>query len=147
KGIRGKRRGEHNPTLERPERKPEHRDGSNPRERPYLAVIEGKEKACRAREHAQNNDHNRFTSTPQPKLAPPISLRTVLGERGKSRMGTSKIGEFVSVSREGAIATVTVDRGDGRNALSRQLILELTETARSFTEDLTTHAVILAAKG
>ena len=62
-------------------------------------------------------------------------------------MSTTKIGEFVTVSREGAIATVTMDRGDGRNALSRQVILELTETARSFTDDLNTQAVILTGKG
>jgi enoyl-CoA hydratase len=59
----------------------------------------------------------------------------------------SKIGEFVTIARDGAIATVTMDRGDGRNALSRQLIVELTEAARSFADDLETQAVILAAKG
>ena len=49
-------------------------------------------------------------------------------------MTTTKIGEFVTIAREGAVATVTLDRGDGRNALSRQLILELTQAARSFAE-------------
>jgi enoyl-CoA hydratase len=62
-------------------------------------------------------------------------------------MTETKIGEFVTVAREGAIATVTVDRGDGRNALSRQLILELTETAKSFADDIETHVVILVGKG
>jgi enoyl-CoA hydratase/carnithine racemase len=62
-------------------------------------------------------------------------------------MSETKIGEFVSIVREGAIATVTMDRGDGRNALSRQLILELTEAARSFADDLVTQAVILTANG
>ena len=62
-------------------------------------------------------------------------------------MTTTKIGEFVSIAREGAVATVTMDRGDGRNALSRQLILELTETARSFADDLQTQAVIIVGKG
>jgi enoyl-CoA hydratase len=62
-------------------------------------------------------------------------------------MTQTKIGEFVTVAREGAIATVTMDRGDGRNALSRQLILELTETARSFADDLQTQAVILTGRG
>jgi len=60
---------------------------------------------------------------------------------------TTKIGDFVTIEREGAVATVTFDRNDGRNALSRQLILELTETANSFADDLETHAVILTAKG
>ena len=49
-------------------------------------------------------------------------------------MSTAKIGEFVSIARDGAIATVTMDRGDGRNALSRQLILEMTDAARSFAD-------------
>jgi enoyl-CoA hydratase/carnithine racemase len=62
-------------------------------------------------------------------------------------MSETRIGEFVRVARDGAVATVTIDRGDGRNALSRQLILELTETANSFADDLETHAVILTSKG
>lgn len=62
-------------------------------------------------------------------------------------MSNTKIGEFVSVLREGAIATVTMDRGDGRNPMSRQLILEMTEAARSFTDDLETQAVIITGQG
>ena len=62
-------------------------------------------------------------------------------------MPATRIGEFVTVVREGAIATVAMDRGDGRNALSRQLMLELTQAARSFADDLQTRAVILTAKG
>lgn len=62
-------------------------------------------------------------------------------------MSETRIGAFVTVAREGAIATVTIDRGDGRNALSRQLIPDLTETARSFAGDLETLAVILTSKG
>jgi enoyl-CoA hydratase/carnithine racemase len=58
-----------------------------------------------------------------------------------------RIGEFVTVARDSAIATVTMDRGDGRNALSRQLMLELTEAAHSFADDLQTQAVILTSKG
>jgi enoyl-CoA hydratase/carnithine racemase len=60
---------------------------------------------------------------------------------------TTKIGEFISIERNGATATVTMDRGDGRNAMSRQLILELTEAARSFADDLETQAVIVTGKG
>jgi enoyl-CoA hydratase len=62
-------------------------------------------------------------------------------------MSTTKIGEFVTVARDGAVATVTMDRGDGRNALSRQLMGELTETAKSFADDLKTQVVILTGKG
>lgn len=59
----------------------------------------------------------------------------------------SQIGNFVRIVRDGAIATVTMDRGDGRNALSRQLILELTQAAKSFADDLETHVVILTGSG
>ena len=62
-------------------------------------------------------------------------------------MNETKIGEFVTIAREGPVATVTIDRRDGRNALSRQLIVELTEAARSFADDIETHVVILASKG
>lgn len=62
-------------------------------------------------------------------------------------MSTERIGEFVSITRDSGVATVTFDRGDGRNALSRQAILELTQAARSFADDLETHAVVLTGKG
>lgn len=62
-------------------------------------------------------------------------------------MSETRVGDFVTVGRDGAIATVTMDRGDGRNALSRQLILEMTEAARSFADDLETQAVIVTGKG
>ena len=62
-------------------------------------------------------------------------------------MSEAKIGDFITVAREGGVATVTIDRGDGRNALSRQLILDLTEAARSFADDLETQAVIVTSNG
>jgi enoyl-CoA hydratase len=62
-------------------------------------------------------------------------------------MGDVKIGDFVNVTRADGVAEVVFDRGDGRNALSRQAILELTEAAQSFADDLETHAVILWGKG
>lgn len=62
-------------------------------------------------------------------------------------MTETKIGDYVTVARDGAVATVTFDRGDGRNALSKQLIVELTQTAKSFADDLQTQAVILTGKG
>ena len=62
-------------------------------------------------------------------------------------MSETRIGEFVTVARDNGVAVVTFDRGDGRNALSRQAILELTETAKSFADDLETQAVILTSKG
>ena len=62
-------------------------------------------------------------------------------------MSQVQIGEFVTVVRDGAVATVTMDRGDGRNALSRQLILEMTKAATGFADDLETQAVIISGKG
>lgn len=62
-------------------------------------------------------------------------------------MSETKFGEFVRVVREGPIATVTLDRGDGRNALSRDVIVSLTEAAKSFADDIETQAVILTSNG
>ena len=62
-------------------------------------------------------------------------------------MSETKIGQFITIAREDGIATVTVDRGDGLNALSRELMLDLAAAAKSFADDLQTHAVILTSKG
>jgi len=62
-------------------------------------------------------------------------------------MSEAKIGSFITIARYSGVAVVTFDRGDGRNALSRQAILELTEAAKSFADDLETQAVILTGKG
>lgn len=62
-------------------------------------------------------------------------------------MRETRIGDFVTIARRDGVAEVVFDRGDGRNALSRQAILELTEAARSFADDLETQAVILWGKG
>lgn len=50
---------------------------------------------------------------------------------------------YVSIEKEGPIATVTFDRHKNLNAFDGQLILELTEVARSFHDDLETRVVIL----
>ncbi|SLN44633.1 enoyl-CoA hydratase/isomerase family protein [Oceanibacterium hippocampi] len=55
--------------------------------------------------------------------------------------------EHVSIEREGRLAIVRFDRGDGRNPLSGQLLRELTEAARSFEDDLGTSCVILSGAG
>jgi len=62
-------------------------------------------------------------------------------------MTDPKLEKLVTVIRDGAIATVTINRGDGRNALSRQLMLELMEAANGFADDLQTQAIILASQG
>ena len=56
---------------------------------------------------------------------------------------TQRIGEFVSIDREDRLAIVTFDRGDRLNALSVQLLHELTEAARALRKDMVTSAVVL----
>jgi enoyl-CoA hydratase/carnithine racemase len=62
-------------------------------------------------------------------------------------MAESKNKKHINVTRDGAVATVTIDRGDERNALSIALIRELTEIAQSFADDLQTQAIILTSQG
>lgn len=50
---------------------------------------------------------------------------------------------YVTVERQGPVALVTFDRHKNLNAFDGQLILELTEVARSFHDDLDTRAVVL----
>ncbi len=50
---------------------------------------------------------------------------------------------YVTVQRDGPVAVVTFDRKRNLNAFDNQLILELTEVARSFHDDLETRAVVL----
>ncbi|MDH3643519.1 MAG: enoyl-CoA hydratase/isomerase family protein [Gammaproteobacteria bacterium] len=50
----------------------------------------------------------------------------------------------VTIDRHGNTAVVTFDRGGSLNAFNQQTILELTDVARSFQDDLETQAVVLA---
>ncbi len=50
---------------------------------------------------------------------------------------------YVSVRRDGPVALVSFDRKCNLNAFDSQLILELTDVARSFHDDLETRAVVL----
>ena len=50
---------------------------------------------------------------------------------------------YVTIEKDGPIATVTFDRHKNLNAFDGQLILELTDVARSFHDDLETRVVIL----
>ncbi len=50
---------------------------------------------------------------------------------------------YVSVERDGPIAIVHFDRHKNLNAFDGQLIVELTDVARSFHDDLETRAVVL----
>lgn len=51
--------------------------------------------------------------------------------------------ENVTISRAGAVATVRFDRGGRLNAFDQTTILELTDVARRFQDDLETQAVVL----
>ena len=51
--------------------------------------------------------------------------------------------DYVTIERQGDVALVTFDRKKNLNAFDGKLILELTEVARSFQEDLETRAVVL----
>lgn len=50
----------------------------------------------------------------------------------------------VSVARQGRIAVVRFDTTDGKNALSRRIMRDLTAAARSFEDDTETSAIVLA---
>ena len=52
--------------------------------------------------------------------------------------------DYVTVEKRGGIAIVRFDRKANLNAFNERLIVELTSAARSFHDDLETHAVILA---
>jgi len=49
----------------------------------------------------------------------------------------------VSIERKGRIAVIRFDAGDGKNALSRQVLRDLTAAARSFEDDAETSAIVL----
>ena len=52
--------------------------------------------------------------------------------------------DYVSIERRDGIAVVRFDRKANLNAFNEKLVLELTEAARSFHDDLETHAVVFA---
>ena len=52
--------------------------------------------------------------------------------------------DYVSIEKRGGIAVVRFDRKANLNAFNEKLVLELTHAARSFHDDLETHAVVLA---
>lgn len=51
---------------------------------------------------------------------------------------------YVTIERQGGVAVVRFDRRQNLNAFNEQLVVELTEAAKSFHDDLETQAVILA---
>src|SRR5580765_1149779 len=66
---------------------------------------------------------------------------------GGDLVAVQRVSEFLSVERglgrDGRIAVVRFDRGDGINALSPEAIRQLTDAARSFEDDGATSVVVL----
>jgi len=60
---------------------------------------------------------------------------------------TKRFGDYVELSRSGVIATVTVDRGDGRNALSLKTMQALIDAAQFLSTDTDCHVVVLTSRG
>ncbi len=57
--------------------------------------------------------------------------------------GTVKL-DHVTIEKSGGIAIVRFDRKENLNAFNEKLVIELTHVARGFSDDLETHAVVLA---
>lgn len=62
-------------------------------------------------------------------------------------MSVTSIGSYIKLQREGRIVQVTIDRGDGLNALSIQLMKDLCETAALLSEDTESSVIILTGRG
>lgn len=60
--------------------------------------------------------------------------------------GAERFGDFTTVQRDGRIVTVTFDRGDGLNALSRAAMAELTELANRLADDTESSVVVLTGR-
>jgi len=58
-----------------------------------------------------------------------------------------KFGDHVTLTRDGRVATVTLDRNDGLNALSTAVMRELINVADTLSTDTETSAVILTGRG
>ncbi len=54
---------------------------------------------------------------------------------------------YIKLNRDGAIATVTIDRADKRNAITNEMMEALAETAAGFAKDEQTRAVIFRGEG
>ena len=66
---------------------------------------------------------------------------------GGSSASVERFSECLTVQRQGRRATVTLDRGDGLNALSNQVMGELTQLAHSLYGDTQTSVIILTGAG
>lgn len=55
--------------------------------------------------------------------------------------------EFLEIEKSGHIATIWLNRPDRLNALSRAVMAEIEQAARSFLDDEETRVVIFAGRG
>jgi enoyl-CoA hydratase/carnithine racemase len=60
---------------------------------------------------------------------------------------TRTFGDSVELATSGPIATVTLDRGDGRNAMSLKVMQSLIDAATYLASDTDTHVVVLTGAG
>ncbi len=60
---------------------------------------------------------------------------------------TQRFGDNVELTRSGVIATVTLDRGDSRNALSLKTMQALIDAAQLLSTDTDCHVVVLTSRG
>ena len=54
---------------------------------------------------------------------------------------------FIRLERDGAIASLTIDRVDRRNAITNEMMADLERLGREFSQDEQTRAVIVRAEG
>lgn len=64
-----------------------------------------------------------------------------------SSSGPEQFSDFLSLERQGRIVTVTFDRGDGYNALSRAAMQQMTDVAQHLAKDTESSVIILSGKG
>ena len=55
--------------------------------------------------------------------------------------------KFIRLQRDGAIATLTIERPERRNAITNEMMEEIERVARSFSQDEQTRAIIIRAEG
>lgn len=61
----------------------------------------------------------------------------------RPQTGEIETRDFTTIERRGPVALVRYDRKDGLNALSRAAMRELTDIARMFNDDISTHVIVL----
>lgn len=61
-------------------------------------------------------------------------------------MSETKIGRFVALTSEGGVAEVRLNRGDGMNALSLEVLQDLRKAAEALRSDISIHAVVLSGE-